>query len=277
MKFQAVIFDIDGVMVDSPHERAWRDTLQELMATEWHQLQPQTTYAPEHFTTAVYQEFVAGKPRMSGAQAALEHFGIPDAAQRAIIYADQKQRMIIKLIEAGEFMAFADALRFLLAVKGSGLRVAAASSSKNAHLFLRQIRLDTFAQEQGLSYPFVTPNLTLLNIFDADVTGRDFAQGKPHPEIFLTAAAELGVEPTTCVVVEDASSGVQAAKAGQMAAVGVARLGDEALLEAAGADIVVTSMDDVSLEALRAGRLERRAVTKPHDDTVKAADLETES
>jgi beta-phosphoglucomutase-like phosphatase (HAD superfamily) len=137
------------------------------------------------------------------------------------------------------------------------LRVGAASSSKNAHLFLRQIRLDTFAAEHGLNYPFVTSPLTLLTFFDADVCGRDFAHGKPHPEIFLTAAAELRVAPERCVVVEDASAGVEAAKAGNMAAIGVARLDDETLLQEAGADLVVTSLDDVSLDALLSGRIER--------------------
>ena len=187
----------------------------------------------------------------------LKHLVIPNAAERATQYAAQKQVMVVRLIERGEFMAFPDALRFLLAVKAQGLRVGAASSSKNAHLFLRQIRLDTFAQEYGFHYDFVIPNLTLLNFFDADVCGRDFAHGKPHPEIFLTAAAELSVAPGRCVVVEDASAGVEAAKAGSMAAIGVARLDDEALLGEAGADLVVTSLDDVSLDALQNGRLER--------------------
>jgi beta-phosphoglucomutase len=60
--------------------------------------------------------------------------------------------------------------------------VAAASSSKNAGLFLRQIRLDTFAEEQGITSKSVRPELSLLEFFDADVSGRDFAHGKPHPE-----------------------------------------------------------------------------------------------
>jgi beta-phosphoglucomutase-like phosphatase (HAD superfamily) len=82
-------------------------------------------------------------------------------------------------------------------------------------------------------------------MFDANVCGRDFARGKPDPEIFLTAAAELGLPPAACVVIEDAQSGVQAAKTGGMACIGVARLGDEQLLQAAGADWVVTSLDDL--------------------------------
>lgn len=258
MSYRAAIFDVDGVLVDSPHERAWRDTLEHLMATEWQDLQPQTSYTPERYTTAVYQEFVAGKPRMSGATAALEYFGVPDAAGRAVEYAERKQTQVVELIKAGQFTAFPDALRFLLALRAAGLKVGAASSSKNAGLFLRQIRLDQFAAEQGLRYDFIQPGLTLLNVFDADVTGRDFAHGKPHPEIFLTAAQELAVEPRACVVIEDATSGVQAARAGNMAALGVARLGDELLLHEAGADLVVTTLDDVALDALPQGRLEQR-------------------
>jgi beta-phosphoglucomutase len=98
----------------------------------------------------------------------------------------------------------------------------------------------------------------LQNVFDADVTGRDFEQGKPHPMIFLTASEELEVAPQVCFVVEDATSGVQAAKAGNMAALGVARLDDEELLRRAGADLVVTTLDEVDLDALAEGRLERR-------------------
>ena len=86
-------------------------------------------------------------------------------------------------------MAFPDALRFILAVKASGIRVAAASSSKNAKLFLERIRLDTFAAEQRLEYGFIRPGMTLQELFDADISGRDFPKGKPDPTIFLTAAA----------------------------------------------------------------------------------------
>jgi beta-phosphoglucomutase-like phosphatase (HAD superfamily) len=91
---------------------------------------------------------------------------------------------------------------------------------------------------------------TLLDMFDANVCGRDFAQGKPAPDIFLAAAAELGLPPARCFVVEDATSGVQAAKAGGMACVGVARLGDAALLRAAGADWIVTSLDQLPAATL---------------------------
>jgi beta-phosphoglucomutase len=257
--FQGAIFDVDGVLVDTPHERAWRETLRELMESDWAGIRDQTTWSPEAFTPQVYQSLVSGKPRMSGARAALDHFGVPDADARTITYADQKQDMVVRLIEAGEFTAYDDALRFIIAMKDAGMAVAAASSSKNAGLFLRTIRLDTFASEHGISSSSVGPGCTLLEIFDADVSGRDFEHGKPHPEMFLTAAAELGVAPAAAMVLEDATAGVQAAKAGAMAAIGIARFDDADLLVAAGADIVVESLDEVDLDALAGGRLSKKA------------------
>jgi beta-phosphoglucomutase len=58
---------------------------------------------PERFTEAVYQEVVAGRPRLAGALAALEYFGVPGAERRAQRYAAVKQEHLIKLIEAGDF------------------------------------------------------------------------------------------------------------------------------------------------------------------------------
>jgi trehalose/maltose hydrolase-like predicted phosphorylase/beta-phosphoglucomutase-like phosphatase (HAD superfamily) len=258
MTFQGAIFDVDGVLVDSPHELAWREAFRVLMEGEWRDVRDQTSYTPERFTPAVYQQVMAGKPRMAGARAAMEHFGVPDIDARIEQYAAGKQEHVIRLIEQGRFMAFADALRFILAVKHLGIRVAAASSSKNAGLFLERIRLDTFAAEQRLDYDFIHDGMTLQELFDADISGRDFPKGKPDPTIFLTAAEELGVNPGVCLVTEDASSGIQAARAAGMAALGVARLNDRDLLLGAGADLVVTTLDDVSLPALAKGRLEER-------------------
>jgi beta-phosphoglucomutase len=254
-RFQAAIFDVDGVLVDSPHEKAWRESLRELMEGEWGDIRDHTTWSPEAFTPHVYQEEISGKPRMSGARAALEYFEIPDVEARAEEYAARKQVMVVRLIEAGDFTAYPDALAFIIAVKDAGIRVAAASSSKNAKVFLSRIRLDTFAREHGICSPSLRQDLTLLDFFDADVSGRDFAYGKPHPEMFLTAAYELGAAPETAIVMEDAAAGIEAAKAGGMAAIGIARARDADLLSAAGADIVVTTLDEVDLAALSDGRL----------------------
>jgi len=257
-KFQGAIFDVDGVLVDSPHEQAWRESLRALMESSWRDIRDRTTWSPEAFTPQVYQQYVSGKPRMSGARAALDYFHVPDADRRVAEYAQLKQEMVVRLIEAGDFTAYPDALRFVIAAKDAGMLIADASSSKNAGLFLRKIRLDTFAEEHGISSPTLRPGLTLLDYFDTDVSGRDFAHGKPDPEIFLTAAHELGVEPRDAMVIEDASAGGQAAKAGGMAAIGIARADDTRLLTAAGADLVVTTLDDVDTIALAEGRLARR-------------------
>ena len=255
--FQGAIFDVDGVLVDSPHETAWRESLRELMESDWSDIRGRTTWSPDAFTSRVYEQYVSGKPHMSGARAALDYFHVPDADQRVGEYAQRKQDMVVRLIEAGDFTAYPDALRFVIAVKDAGLLIADASSSKNATMLLSKIPLDTFAQQQGITSPTLRPGLSLLGYFDVDLSGRDFAHGKPDPEIFLTAARELGVEPGRSVVLEDAPAGVQAAKAGGMAAIGIARADDTQLLAAAGADIVVTTLDDVDTAALAAGRLAR--------------------
>jgi HAD superfamily hydrolase (TIGR01509 family) len=194
---------------------------------------------------------------MSGAIAALRYFGVPDAAERAKRYAECKQEQLIELINAGEFTAFPDGSRFMLAMIEMGLHLAAASSSKNADLFLKQLRPDTSSR----SYRTVSAETTLLEMFEANVCGRDLKEGKPHPEIFQTAAKELNLSTDVCFVVEDATSGIQAAKAGGMVALGVARLDDAAQLLEAGADLVVTSLDDVALDALAKGRLEKRGTS----------------
>jgi beta-phosphoglucomutase len=227
----AGIFDVDGVLLDSPHERAWREALHGLTD-------------PERFTTEIYQAHVAGKPRLSGALAVLQALGVPDAQQKALAYADRKQERLEELIHAGDFAAFPDALRFVLAVHKLGWPMAVASSSHNASDMMRLVKLEI--------------GKTLLDIFSVNVCGRDLPHGKPAPDIFLLAASELGLSPAACFVVEDAPAGVEAARAGGMMALGVARLHDADLLQAAGADLVVTSLDDVAIDMLAGGRLSRR-------------------
>jgi beta-phosphoglucomutase-like phosphatase (HAD superfamily) len=247
MRFTGAIFDVDGVLVDSPHERAWRESLERLMTVAWADLAGKTRYAPELFTSQFYQTYVSGKPREAGARAALEQFGIPDPDGRRLQeYCAVKQADLIALIERGEFVAFADAVRFLLHLKAAGVRIAAASSSKNADLFLRKVALAPFAAD----LPVGAHATTLLDMFDANVNGRDVGRGKPDPAIFLAAAAELGLPPAACVVVEDAPAGVQAAKAGGMACVAVARRGDAQALRAVGADWVVESFDQLPASAV---------------------------
>jgi HAD superfamily hydrolase (TIGR01509 family) len=237
--FGGAIFDVDGVLVDSPHEEAWRESLRELMEGPWSDIAGQTSYAPDKFTPAVYHERMSGKPRAAGARAALEYFGVPDIDRRVQEYGEHKQEMIVRLISEGRFSAYDDAVRFVVHVKESGIPIAAASSSKNAKMFLERVDLSRFGASGNLHA-----------YFDVDVSGRDFAHGKPDPEIFLTAASELGVDPANAFVVEDATNGIQAAKAGKFGAIGASRADDVDALAAEGADVVVTSLDDIDVDAL---------------------------
>ena len=227
----AAIFDVDGVLLASPHERAWREALAGFAETE-------------RFTTAMYQSQVAGKPRLDGARSALEALGVNNAGRHAVAYAERKQARLEELMRTGGVEAFPDALRFIEAVAALGWPVAAASSSRNATEMMRSIRLGT--------------GQSLLDIFRVNVSGREVKHGKPDPELFLIAADELGVSPTRCLVVEDAPAGIQAARAGGMAALGVARLGDADQLRTAGSHLVVETLDEIALVDLAQGRLKAR-------------------
>jgi HAD superfamily hydrolase (TIGR01509 family) len=232
----AAIFDVDGVLVDSPHERAWREALAGFAD-------------PGGFTTAFYQEYVAGKPRMEGAGAVLERLGGPGALARTDEYATAKQALIDRLIEEGSFEPFPDAVRLVARLHAAGLRLALASSSRNVGAMLRQVRLPD--------------GRALLPLFAADLSGREVPHGKPDPALFLLAAEALGIAPTRCLVVEDAPAGIRAARNGGMTALGIARLGDEVLLREAGADLVLTSLDRLDVGALASGVL--RAGPAPED------------
>ncbi len=114
------------------------------------------------------------------------------------------------------------------------------------------------AQAVGSSAP--RKNLELIlrlthtaPFFGAVVSSEDTQFGKPHPEVFLIAAERLGVPPAHCLVFEDAVAGVQAARAGGMKCIAVRFVGHhpEAALKQAGADRVVASLEQVSVQDVR--------------------------
>lgn len=252
-----VVFDVDGVLVDSPHEQAWQESLAGLAAGDWRDVAADTSYRSEAFDTALYQERVAGRPRMDGARAVLEYFGFPDAEKHAIRYASEKQRRLEELIAAGAWRPFPDALRFVAELRRHHAYLAVASSSKNANGMMQRIPLETASGSTGIAAA-AESSATLIDCFDANVCGRDVEKGKPSPDLFLLAVAALAADPHECVVVEDAPAGVIAAKNGGMKAIGVARHHDEAILDASGADLVVVSLDEVAVEPLLSGELTSR-------------------
>jgi len=230
---RCIIFDVDGVLIDSPHELAWRETFERLLESEWSECEVEEGA----FTTEMYQTHVAGRPRFEGAAAALAWFGIPDEdGSRCRRYGDLKQSFVEHLISIERFKVFGDAVDLAMRAEAAGLKLAVASSSKNANRMMEHL---------------LTPDSRpLASIFASNVCGRDFEKGKPDPAIFLQAAREAGVEPGCCVVVEDAPNGIGAATAAGMASVGIARLGDEAILCSAGAHRVVTTLGQLTTEEL---------------------------
>ena len=227
----AVIFDVDGVLLDSPHEAAWRQALAGLVE-------------PGRLTGELYQAVVAGKPRLDGARAVLAALGVPE--DRAEDYATAKQAVLSAMIAAGQFTVFDDGVAFLRDLKRRGLKIAAASSSKNANRMMALIELPGGGR--------------LLDAFDANLCGCEVAHGKPDPEIFRRAADALATAPAQCLVVEDAGAGIAAGRAGGMRTLGIARHGDAALLVAAQAELVVTSLSHVDVICLHEGRLRARPI-----------------
>jgi len=115
-----------------------------------------------------------------------------------------------------------------------------------------------FKQAIGSSAPRANLDLILQlthiePFFDAMVSMEDTQRGKPDPQVFLVAAAKLGVPASRCLVVEDAVAGVEAAKAGGMKCVAVTFVGHHNAenLRAAGADRVVKNLEEVSVNDVK--------------------------
>ena len=116
-------------------------------------------------------------------------------------------------------------LEFLKELKEHGLKIAVASSSKNASTVLKVIGIN--------------------HMFDAIVDGNQIRESKPDPEVFLIAAERIGLRPNECVVFEDAFSGIEAANAGGFVSVGIGKA--EVLNNTS---IVFSSLAEVTLDVL---------------------------
>lgn len=112
LRAPAFIFDVDGVLLVSPHERAWCEALAGFADSLL-------------FTTFFYQARVAGRAWLEGARAALAALGLPDARSRAVAYAAAKQRCLERIVATEGVTAFPDALRFVrvLADRGAWWRL----------------------------------------------------------------------------------------------------------------------------------------------------------
>lgn len=172
-----VIFDMDGVLVAS--EPFIAEAAIRMFAEKGHHLTPED-----------FRPFIGtGEDRFIGGPA--EARGIPldpekDKARTYAIYLELIQGRLHPLPGVREFIA---------ACRDRGLKLAVASSADaiKVHGNLREIGLPA-------------------STFDAIVTGSDVSHKKPSPEIFIEAARRLGLDPTSCLVIEDAVAGVAAAR-----------------------------------------------------------------
>lgn len=196
----AVIFDMDGVLVDSyaPHLESWRILAREIGA---------------EITPAQFDETFGRTSR----DIIRSLFGTSDD-ERVRAY-DERKEALYREIVRGRVPEMTGACDLVKRLHSKGLAMAIGSSGPRENVAL------------------VCEELGLTPLMGACVTGADVSRGKPDPEVFLTAAARLGVAAASCVVVEDAPAGVEAAKRAGMRCIGLTSTHESAALSAADATV----------------------------------------
>jgi beta-phosphoglucomutase len=211
-QLQAVIWDLDGVIIDSAEEHR----------KSWHRL-AQTVGLPftdEQFYATFGMRNSAIIPKLWG----------PMPPERVQELADLKEEYFREFVYNAA-IPLPGAIELLSALHVAGYLQALASSTpaKNIELINELLGLDRY--------------LSVL------VSGERVAHGKPAPDIFLKAAAELGVEPAKCLVIEDAVAGVEAAHAGGMRCIAVA--GERDLPGLRKAELMVKDLTEVTVKRIR--------------------------
>lgn len=214
---KAVIFDLDGVITDTAehHYLAWKHTAEQIGIE----------------IDRSFNERLKGIDRERSLDTILIHGGAAgtyrEAEKQEIMR--RKNQYYQKLIQTLTPHDLLPGIAGLFAeLKKENVSIALASSSRNA--------------------PAILQRLGLIDEFHAVVDPAALAHGKPDPEIFLTAAALLGVPPSQCAAIEDAEAGIAAIKSAGMFAVGV---GEETSLS--GADLIVPNTNELTFELLKEG------------------------
>ena len=239
-KFDAVLFDLDGVITDSAkiHAACWKFTFDTFLKR--HANDTGGKFIPFDIDSD-YLIYVDGKPRYEGVRDFLNsrniqlEEGTPDspAHEQSICGVGNRKNELVNIaIQSKGVDFYQSSLDFVENIVKAGIKTAVVSSSQNCEailssadiLHLFPVRVDgTVAIEKGL-------------------------EGKPSPDTFLEAAKELGVKPEKAVVIEDAISGVQAGKNGNFGLViGIARKDNADDLLNNGADIVVSDLGELVL------------------------------
>lgn len=239
-RYPAAIFDLDGVITRTAaiHAAAWKALFDAYLARRGDQ--EGRDYAP--FTVdRDYPEYVDGKPRYAGVQAFLQSRGIElpygdpgDGPERETVcgLGNRKNELFRESLEVQGVAAYADGVGLVQRLRRAGCRTAVVSSSRNCARVLAAAGLEA--------------------LFDARVDGVERERlglaGKPEPDMFLEAARRLDATPARCLVVEDATAGVEAAARGGFGCVvGVDRAGHGDALRRHGAHIVVTDLAAIAV------------------------------
>jgi len=209
---RAVIFDLDGVLVstDEFHYLAW----QRLADEEGVPFDRETNHR------------LRGVGRMDSLEILLERSPRTYTPAEKTALADRKNnyyRESLKTLTPDDVLP--GAREILEGLQGRGVKVAVASSSRNAPEILRRTGL--------------------ADMPDVAVDGNDITRSKPDPEVFLTAAARLGIPPAACLVVEDAGSGVEAAVAAGMKCLGVGAAVGHPKANRSAADLAAITVDEM--------------------------------
>ncbi len=209
-RIRAVIFDMDGVLVDS--EALINEAAIAMFGEKGLAVQPED-----------FLPFVgAGEERYVGGVAEKYHFPLdPSAAKR------RTYEIYLKLLP-GRLHPFPGVYELLQTCRAAGLRLAVASSADS-------VKVAANLKEIGLP----------PDRWETVVTGEEVARKKPAPDIFLVTAGRLGVDPAGCVVIEDAVNGVEAAHSAGMRCIAVAHTFPAGRLRAA--DVVREKIAGVRL------------------------------
>ncbi|MBI5585094.1 MAG: trehalose-phosphatase [Deltaproteobacteria bacterium] len=238
--FDAIIFDLDGVVTDtaSVHAAVWKRMFDDFLSRQ--AAREGIAFRPFEIETD-YRSYVDGKSRLDGLRSFLESRRItlpegrpedPPEAETIQGLAQRKNSDFLKQIREKGVKVYGATVDLIRRAKKHGLKTAVISSSKSCALILDSANLADFFDVR-------------VDGVDAELLG---IPGKPAPDIFLEAARQLQVKPERAVVIEDALSGVRAGRAGKFGLViGIARTGGREVLQDNGADAVVADLSEVSI------------------------------
>ncbi|MDF3289659.1 HAD family hydrolase [Streptomyces silvisoli] len=232
---RACLFDLDGVLTKTAvvHAAAWKATFDEfLRRREGPGFRPFDAVAD-------YDEYVDGRPRADGVRTFLASRGIElpeggddDPPDRETVrgLGNRKNELLLEKIRTEGVEAYPGSVRYVEAARAAGLGTAVVSSSANCRDVLVSV---------GMEKCFGVR-------IDGIVAAERKLPGKPHPDTYLEAAHDLGVEPSAAAVFEDALAGMDAGRGGHFGyVVGVDRVGQADALRAHGADIVVRDLAEL--------------------------------